>query len=102
MEEKKRARMNKKNKHTDQGFEVVIDLPTEYQIWQYNHVPFLWRLLKVRERKRERETWQGTKREEFGNILIRPANKLIETWREEDSRKTNSFSLIASEQESFS
>lgn len=55
MEEKKRARMNKKNKHADQGFEVVIDLPTEYQIWQYNHVHFLWRLLKVRERKRERE-----------------------------------------------
>ena len=41
MEEKERARMNKKNKHTDQGFDVVIDLPIEYQIWQYNHVHFL-------------------------------------------------------------
>lgn len=30
MEEKQRARMNKKSKETDQGFEIVVDLPIGY------------------------------------------------------------------------
>lgn len=102
MEEKERARKNKKNKQTDQGFLVVVDLSVEYRIWQQDCIHFLWRLLKVRGRERERPDRSGKKNEQSGNMLIYPANKLIERWREEGSRKTNSFPLIASEQESFS
>lgn len=41
MEEKERARKNKKNKQTDQGFLVVIDLSVEYQISQQDCIHFL-------------------------------------------------------------
>lgn len=41
MEEKERARKNKKKKQTDQVFLVVIDLSVEYQIWQQDYIHFL-------------------------------------------------------------
>lgn len=79
---RERVRVNKKNKQADQGFEVVIDLLIEHSFRE--HYPtVMYIFLKVIERPGaggcgEKELSDHVQRAEFGNILVCPANNLIE------------------------
>ena len=73
-------------------WKLILAMLSDYQ------VHFLWGLLKDKEEKRKTSDWPHIKGKEFGNTLVCPANKLIERWKEEESRTTNSLSRIESEQ----
>lgn len=98
---KERARKNKKNKQTDQGFFMVIDLSVEYQISQQDCIHFPWRLLKVRGRERGRPDHSGYEESTIYKHSNLPCQQINWKMERRGFQKDQFFPLIASEQDSF-